>query len=104
MPKVQYILICTSFRADVCKSVDVCKATKTYPITTVIPEFTSTWVCNTCGTGRRNSYSLLHYKEDNLLDAYNRDIYHYKVAADLHQGLIELTNDLEEESNRGLFS
>ena len=28
MPKVQYILICTSFRADVCKSVDVCKATE----------------------------------------------------------------------------
>ena len=30
MPKVQYILICTSFRADVCKSVDVCKATEPF--------------------------------------------------------------------------
>ena len=30
MPKVQYILICTSFRADVCKSVDVCKATESF--------------------------------------------------------------------------
>ena len=30
MPKVQYILICTSFRADVCKSVVVCKATEPF--------------------------------------------------------------------------
>ena len=30
MPKVQYILICTTFRVDVCKSVDVCKATESF--------------------------------------------------------------------------
>ena len=44
-----------------------------------------------------------HFKEANLSDKYSRDVFPYKVAADLHQGLKELTNDLEEESNVGLL-
>ena len=44
-----------------------------------------------------------HFKEADLSDKYNRDVFPYKVAADLHQGLKELSNDLEEESNVGLL-
>ena len=44
-----------------------------------------------------------HFKEANLSDKWSRDNFPYKVAADLHQGLKELTKDLEEESNVGLL-
>ena len=44
-----------------------------------------------------------HFKEANLSDAHSREVFPYKVAADLHQGLKELSNDLEEESCIGLL-
>ena len=44
-----------------------------------------------------------HFKEANLSDKYSTDVFPYKVAADLHQGLKELSNDLEEESCIGLL-
>ena len=44
-----------------------------------------------------------HFKEANLSDKYSRDVFPYKVAADLHQGLKELSNDLGEESCIGLL-
>ena len=44
-----------------------------------------------------------HFKEANLSDKWSRDNFPYKVAADLHQGLQELSNDLEGESNVGLL-
>ena len=44
-----------------------------------------------------------HFKEANLSDAHSREVFPYKVAADLHQGLKELSNDLEEESCVGLL-
>ena len=44
-----------------------------------------------------------HFKEANLSDAHSREVFPYKVAADLHQGLKELTKDLEEESCIGLL-
>ena len=44
-----------------------------------------------------------HFKEANLSDAHSREVFPYKVAADLHQGLEELSNDLEEESCIGLL-
>ncbi|MCI6202260.1 MAG: hypothetical protein MR645_09075 [Paraprevotella sp.] len=79
------------------------QSNRVFPAPEAIPEFTSTGVCNTCGTGKRNSYLLLYYKEANLSDAHSRSNFPYKVAADLHQGLKELSNDLEEESNVGLL-
>ena len=45
-----------------------------------------------------------HFKEANLSDAHSREVFPYKVAADLHQGRKELSNDLEEESCVGLLS
>ena len=44
-----------------------------------------------------------HFKEADLSDKYSRDVYPYKVCSDLHQGLKELSNDLEEESCIGLL-
>ena len=44
-----------------------------------------------------------HFKEADLSDKYSRDVYPYKVCSDLHQGLKELSNDLEEESCVGLL-
>ncbi|MCI5817401.1 MAG: hypothetical protein MR017_00865 [Paraprevotella sp.] len=74
------------------------QSNRAFPTPEAIPEFTSTGVCNTCGTGKRNSYSLLYYKEDNLSDAYSRDLFPYKVAAELYQAQKDLKVNLVEGS------
>ena len=62
------------------------------------------WRGETLNFSRSASGSLQpHFKEANLSDAHSREVFPYKVAADLHQGLKELSNDLEEESNIGLL-
>ena len=62
------------------------------------------WRGETLNFSRSASGSLQpHFKEANLSDAHSREVFPYKVAADLHQGLKELSNDLEEESCIGLL-
>ena len=63
------------------------------------------WRGETLNFSRSASGSLQpHFKEANLSDAHSREVFPYKVAADLHQGLKELSNDLEEESCGVLLS